>query len=482
MLRRQWRYYLVVAVSLATSGCCWHSLKPLPDGLAHRGCLLHPDRLDFLYDQSYTDAQGQRRSDQAIFDRALQMIESAQQLIVLDMFLFNPMTGKLEQVYRELCEELTEALINRKLEQPTLRVVVLTDPINSVYGGMQPHHYQRLEEAQIEVIETRLDYLRDSNIWWSIPWRIFFKPFGNNRQGGWVANPFGGDPVTLRSYLALLNLKANHRKVLITDDGDQWHALVTSANPHDGSSAHSNVALVLSGAPVYELGRTEQAVANFSTEHEFEDFLPYLADLKEKKGTQDELLVQVVTEVAIADTLEYLINSARAEDAIDIVMFYLADRPIVRALKQAAKRGVQIRVILDPNKDAFGYQKNGVPNRQVAHELVSAGIKVRWASTNGEQMHSKMLLVRRRPGHGSLLLGSANFTRRNLRNFNLESNLRVEGSMTAHGLAECQEYVEQLWHNQDGKQYTVDYTVYRDRSWLRLLRYRLQEQIGLSTW
>jgi phosphatidylserine/phosphatidylglycerophosphate/cardiolipin synthase-like enzyme len=37
-------------------------------------------------------------------------------------------------------------------------------------------------------------------------------------------------------------------------------------------------------------------------------------------------------------------------------MFYLSERQI-EALKQAKKRGVDVRMILDPNKDAFGRQK-----------------------------------------------------------------------------------------------------------------------------
>ena len=50
-------------------------------------------------------------------------------------------------------------------------------------------------------------------------------------------------------------------------------------------------------------------------------------------------------------------------------MFYLSERQIVKALITAKERGVNVRVLLDPNKDAFGREKNGIPNRQVASEL-----------------------------------------------------------------------------------------------------------------
>jgi len=55
------------------------------------------------------------------------------------------------------------------------------------------------------------------------------------------------------NYLALLNSKANHRKVILADRGDEVVALVTSANPHDGSSAHGNVGILFSGAAVADL-------------------------------------------------------------------------------------------------------------------------------------------------------------------------------------------------------------------------------------
>ena len=59
------------------------------------------------------------------------------------------------------------------------------------------------------------------------------------------------------------------------------------------------------------------------------------------------------------------------------------------------RRGVRVNVMLDPNRDAFGRQKDGVPNRPVANELVTASgerIAVRWYRTHGEQFHTKLAL------------------------------------------------------------------------------------------
>src|SRR5690606_40232553 len=111
-----------------------------------------------------------------------------------------------------------------------------------------------------------------------------------------------------------------------------------------------------------------------------------------------------------------------------MAMFYIAEREIVEALIDASRRGVTVRLILDPNKDAFGREKTGIPNRPVASELVSSSdgaIRVRWYRTHGEQFHAKMLMIYDAQRLW-MTLGSANFTRRNLGDFNLEANLALE--------------------------------------------------------
>lgn len=160
------------------------------------------------------------------------------------MFLFNQEVGASKVKQLPLMQELTDALIVKRRLHPNVEVVVITDPINSVYGGMTPKHYLQLRQAGVDVIETDLKPLRASNPLWSGFWYICCQNLGNNPEGGWLSSPFGNDKITLRSYLELFNFKANHRKTLVVDTVDGWKSLVTSANPHDGSSHHSNVALV----------------------------------------------------------------------------------------------------------------------------------------------------------------------------------------------------------------------------------------------
>src|SRR5690349_14273652 len=126
--------------------------------------------------------------------------------------------------------------------------------------------------------------------------------------------------------------------------------MVTSANPHDGSSSHSNVGLRFTGPLAQEMINSEMAVARFS------GWKGHIYATAQAQPTQpaDPVQLQFLTEAAIRDHLVGAIDTTRNGDAVSIATFYLADRKIVNALLDSAARGVKVRLILDPNKDAFG--------------------------------------------------------------------------------------------------------------------------------
>ncbi|CAB1217387.1 phospholipase D family protein [Acinetobacter bouvetii] len=471
------RRYVSVIISLLAVGylssAIYHTYKPLPAGLDFTGKLRHAE-VNFLADQTYIDARGKQQQDHHIFNEMLKMIDEAQTTIVLDMFLFNKEVGESTLPHQTLAQNLTDALILKHRAQPTIEIKVITDPINSVYGGIAPEHYRQLRAAGIDVIETDLRPLRTSNPLWSGFWYICCQDAGNNPEKGWLANPFGQEKITLRSYFNLFNFKANHRKTLVVDTAQGWKALVTSANPHDGSSRHSNVALVVSGNTAVDVLKTEQAVGRMS-----KGDIPMVI-MGEFEGDQSLPQVQVLTEQAIYDQTLQLIETAKSGQKIDLAMFYLSERHIVKALIAAHERGVKLRVLLDPNKDAFGRQKNGIPNRQVASELNDAGVPVRWCNTQGEQCHSKMI-VKQDAKNAELILGSANFTARNIKNYNLETNLRVVGSAQAAVFKDANQYFDTAWSNLNDKKMSVDYSRYADESKFKYVIYRFMEWSGLST-
>ncbi|EGN74804.1 hypothetical protein A28LD_1820 [Idiomarina sp. A28L] len=461
----------------------YQAYKPLPKGLDFTGPVRIVNDAQFLFDSTYINANGDRVIEQQIFDEILAIIGNARKFVLVDMFLFNGFHGSMGDSYRALSDEFTEALIAQKQRFPELEVQVISDPLNNIYGGWPSPHFTALEAAGISVTLTNLPRLRDSNPLYSVWWRLFIKPFGNS-EANTLPNPFDEGRVSLRSYLALLNFKANHRKLVIADNGNELTALVTSANPHDGSSAHSNVALRFGGEAAWDLLETEAAVLAFSNGPAIaftkpEPELEAVADTD--AGSDSELTLQILSERAVERALLSVINEAQAGEKIDMAAFYLSDRQVIRALRHSVSRGVEVRVLLDPNKDAFGREKNGVPNRPVAHELMSAGIPVRWCATIGEQCHSKWVFHRDAEGRATMLLGSTNFTRRNFHNLNLETSVVLSGPISAEPLAQGEQWFENQWHNVDGIEFSLDYAAYADDSlWLRVL-YRTMEATGVST-
>ena len=471
------RRYAALTISLLAvsylASAIYHTYKPLPEGLNYTGKLRHAE-VKFLADQTYLDAEGKQHLDHRIFNEMLKMIEEAKSLIVLDMFLFNQQTGTSKQEHQALSQQLTDALVSKRLVQPEVEIKFITDPINSVYGGVKSEQYRELRQHGIDVIETNLLPLRASNPGWSGFWYLCCQGIGNNPEKGWLPNPFGPEKITLRSYFDLFNFKANHRKTLVVDTDQGWKALVTSMNPHDGSSRHSNIGLVVWGTTAVDILKTEQSVGMMSQAN-----MPAIvAGDFQAENTQPQ--VQVLTEKAIYDAILNLIQTAKANEQIDLAMFYLSERKIIKSLIAAHDRGVKIRVLLDPNKDAFGREKNGIPNRQVAWELHKAGIDVRWCRTQGEQCHSKMI-IKRNTQQAEMILGSANFTARNLKNYNLETNIRVLGQPQAEVFRDAQQYFEGAWSNLNGRSMSVDYTQYAEDSLFKYWLYRFMEWSGWST-
>jgi len=471
------------AVVLWAAVGCYQSIKPLPSDLVYRGDPVTVAGTDirFLVDLTYRDGDDRSVHEQQIFDEALSLIRGARTLLVLDLFLFNHHLGPDGVTYRPLSSEIVDGLIAARRRAPDMPIVLVTDPINDVYGGDPSPQLAALREAGVQVVVTDLGRLRDSNPLYSSAWRILVQWWGNSASGGWLPNPIdpGGRRVGLRTYLRMANFKANHRKVVLADDGDRWAVLVTSANPHDASSAHSNVAFRVADADLArQVHAAEMEVVRLSG-----GTPPYAAlpDLGAPETGGDHHIAYL-TESAIRSKILELITSTRAGDEIDLALFYLSHRAVVSALTDAARRGVWIRAVLDPNRDAFGHEKSGIPNRPTAEILTrnaGGGMALRWYATHGEQFHSKLMVVRR-PKTVEAILGSANFTRRNLDDYNLEASIWVQAPRGSNLDRELKLYVDRIFTN-DGGVYTLPYGAFRDTSRWRRLVARVQEATGLGT-
>ncbi len=484
-------------IGLGVAGTIWavllvfHLTKALPQGLSVSAPAHDASGMEFLVDLTY-QRDGQTVVEQEIFDRILSMIDEADRFVVLDLFLFDGEHGG-DREYRPLSSQISDHLLSRKRANPELDVRFITDEINNFYGAYVGEEIQRLQTGGIEVVTTRLSSLRDSNPVYSAGWRMALGWLGTAGPG-WLPHPLNssGPKVTARSYLKLLNFKANHRKLIVTDRG----CLVASANPHDASSFHSNIAFYGTGPLCADVLEAERAVASFSG-GVVEGWPAYEAgaggsalvggpattELGPITPASGGGTVQFVTEKKILEALLETVGSAGPGDRVDLAMFYLSHRRVVEALVDADGRGASVRMVLDPNKDAFGREKGGIPNRQVAHELLARSdgrIRVRWYDTHGEQFHTKLVMVTRADSM-VVLGGSANLTRRNIGDFNLEADLRFALPRESPLALSVGDYFEGVFGNAGGE-YTLPFDAYRDDSLLKRIRYRVEEFTGFCSY
>ena len=86
-----------------------------------------------------------------------------------------------------------------------------------------------------------------------------------------------------------------------------------------------------------------------------------------------------------------------ATHSLRLELFVLTDTAIVHALEAAQRRGVDVRLLLDPS------QHSSDPAYQ---SLLSAGVPVRWYRTRGELLHAKAIVA----DAAAVLFGSANWS------------------------------------------------------------------------
>lgn len=443
--------------------------KKMPDNISYKSEIKNGD-FEFLYDLTYKDVEGSKKSEQEIFSNVYKLIDDAKEFLVLDFFLYNDDYNKEKYSFPTLSKNLTDKLILKKA-QTNIDIVLITDPINTFYGSYNTEQIKRLQDAGIEVVISNLMEIKDANPIYSNLYRAYFKYIPMNKKGS-LKNVFRpqGDKVSIKAYLDLLNFKANHRKVAINEK----EAIITSANPHDGSALHSNIAVKVKGEIVEDILKTEQAVVRLS------DKDSKINKFKVNASDNGNFKMQVVTEGKIKEALLDTIKGAKKDEQIYIGVFYLGERNVVNAIKQAAKRGVKVHIVLDLNKDAFGQEKIGIPNKPVAYELAkNENIKIRWYETQGEQFHSKMLFYQGE-NKDTLIAGSANFTRRNLNDLNLETDMVISGDKNSKQMQSVSTYIDRIWNNKGGT-YTADYEKYKEDSWWKIIVYFIQEITGLST-
>lgn len=171
--------------------------------------------------------------------------------------------------------------------------------------------------------------------------------------------------------------------------------------------------------PVEEVAREQSRTADEDTRRE------------DVRSPAPDGLLEPVVNKAYEDKVLALINSATT--TLRIVHFSCNDDStidgIVAAMKAAAKRGVDVQVLLEGDVD---------DNAARVTELTQAGISAK-LDTPKRYTHSKLVVADR----ARSLFGSTNFSYKSIR-YNNETNLYIECAATGDFF---HRYAESLWNN-----------------------------------
>ena len=491
--------YLIAGTIAFTASCS--TIKTPPLGTNYESPIRETENAEFHYDLTYLDKDGNIQYDRNLWDATYKVIDNAKDYLIVEMFLFNDLYNKDKEHFPEFAKEYTERLVKKQKENPNLKVYILADENNNFYGAFEHPFITSMKNAGINVIIVDIFKLKDTFPWYSPFWRTFIEPMGNPQNKGWITNFYGDmwPKLTIRNLLRALNVKADHKKVFLNEK----EVVVSSANIHDPSYFHENIAIYTDGSIVKDVLHNLQLVARFSdseinidgSDMGTENIMNFTSNDKietdektlnpenQKENNEEQMnkkeneqnvkkntsinleknnisdiegqtyKIQYLTEGAIGKHLDTDIDSLKAGDELLMGMYFLADKGVIDRLINAANRGVKIRIIFDRSRDAFGMSTNGLPNKPVSKKLkkkTKGKIEIKWYFTNNEQYHTKITLMKKTDGNVIINAGSANLIKKNIRGYIMDANFRILTTQDSKISKDIYEYFDRLWENKDG--------------------------------
>lgn len=443
--------------------------RPQPPGIdgSPASYRLPAERIAFFHDTTWYE-NGKAQHVRQITNELIRLIRNARRFVVMDVFLFNLHHTVDQGPFVPTTRQIADAFSGK--QHPSY---FITDPLNISYGTQYNAPLQWLKEAGVEVCITNLRKLRDNNMLYAPLWRGLLQWLGIGRSGI-LTNPLQKNrTTTVRAILEAINVRGNHRKLLIADDGGNGHVtLITSSNFEDASSYFGNTALVIhDDAIARHYLEAERAVARMSG-CEIPVEIPSTPAQEQGDAQVTPLMGEQIKASLVAD-----LNAARPGDRLWVCAQFLSNRPVIEALLAASRRGVETTLVLDQNKVNFGQPKNGFPNQYVAQELIQRGrLTLRWMNVEEEEYHNQFLLLAR-GDECVLTLGSANFNRRSLSGTVLEADVRVVAPRDAKVCQDALAYAQ--WMAQEPRSLPAQAQLH----WapLKYWIYRFQEATGSGT-
>ena len=226
-----------------------------------------------------------------------------------------------------------------------------------------------------------------------------------------------------------------------------------------GAPVTADAGLEIRGHLARDIVVSELRIAAWSTD---DDRLPAAPPVPGRGvGTID---ARFLAEGAILIALRDAISAAGPGDSIKIAVQDFGERQLVNALLRAARRGARVQLVLDSGLAG---------TRASAGELMNAqtgGIEVRWRTRQTRGAAGYTVIQHR--GDVWVVVGSANFTRRNLGDLDLEADIELHMPARAGPARAAAELFDKEWLS------AGTYAVHDEDSAESYWRYRLAEFTG----
>lgn len=190
--------------------------------------------------------------------------------------------------------------------------------------------------------------------------------------------------------------KIDHVKLLVVDNN---RAMIGGMNWGEHSPVNRDANVLIEGREAAELKKSI-----FDSAARFSGAKPSKTTLKKDRENKIDVLTTQPEEQdggSSAIKKAILDNINGAKKSVHAELFCLTDKDIVKSLKDAHDRGVDVKVLLDPNLYII--------NRKAFYKLKDAGVPVRWYKVDvsrEEKLHSKWATIDGK----RTIIGSANWS------------------------------------------------------------------------
>lgn len=389
-----------------------------------------------------------------VYNKAYQLIEMAQNLIVLDI-PYIPMVTQKEFSEEELNNpsDLLMLLAKKKRDNPNIQIFLFTDLKSTFYRTNVNPALVFLKKMGITVAQHDVSFLKDSNRFYAAFYQCFFSVFGTKGKG-FFPNPIvpEGDKVTFRSLLKWLHFKFSYRNLLITDQ----YALISSGYFLDSEALISRTAAVVKGRIVSDILKSEEALAK-AVGISIPDFdIPLIEDEGKDQA-------QFLTEKKYYQHVIKSLQECAESDEVTFVTDEISNSTLIKALKEAAQNGVTIQLVLNG--------QNKIRNMVYLQDLILKAdnkIRLKWYEIQDGEFQNHTLIIK-----GNRLVAayvsSVSFGRKQFSESCLSSAIRLESHVDLPLGKSIVEYVQNIWTNQEGH-YTVLSDLYMHLDALDILK------------